>query len=70
MQFRDPLYFLILIVFPLVYWLSAKRQKIFMPFSNLDARSVPKTSLKLLLYRFLPILRFFVLLLRAGFNAA
>ena len=63
MQFRDPLYFLLIIILPVVYWLSSKRQTIFMPFSNLDARAIPKTSLKLLLYRFLPVLRFFILLL-------
>ena len=63
MQFRDPLFFLLLFILPFVFWLAVQRQKILMPFSNLSERALPATSLKVLLYRFLPVLRFIILFL-------
>ncbi len=61
MQFRDPLFFLLFLLLPVIFWLSIRRQKILLPFSNLENRELPVTSLKLLLFRMLPFLRLIIL---------
>lgn len=63
MQFRDPLLFLLLLILPVIFWFAFRRQKILMPFSNLADRQLPSASLKILLYRLLPVLRLIVLVL-------
>ncbi len=63
MQFRDPLFFLLLLLIPGFFWLAGRNQKVWMPFSNLSSRELPSASLRILLYRLLPILRFIVLTL-------
>jgi len=63
MQFRDPLFFLMLILLPVIFWLSTRRQKILMPFSNLEERILPTASLKIFLYKLLPFLRLIILAL-------
>ncbi len=61
MQFRDPLFFLLLILLPFVFWLSFHRQKILMPFSNLENRELPTASLKIFIFKLLPVLRLIIL---------
>lgn len=63
MQFRDPSFFLLLLLIPALFWLSARHQRIQMPFSHLENKKLPAGSLKLLLYRILPWIRLAVLTL-------
>jgi len=67
MQFRDPLFFLLLLFLPVLFYWSRSRQKMWMPFSSVDERGLHATvSLKILLYRLLPFLRLIVLALLIG----
>ncbi|HRK61519.1 MAG TPA: VWA domain-containing protein [Candidatus Omnitrophota bacterium] len=67
MQFRDPLFFLLLLFLPVLFYWSRSRQKMWMPFSSVDERGLHGTvSLKILLYRLLPFLRLIVLALLIG----
>lgn len=64
MQFRDPLFFLLLILLPVLFYFSRSRQRMWMPFSSITERGLHGTlSLKILLYKLLPFLRLLVLAL-------
>ncbi len=63
MEFRDPLFFLILLLAPLVFWWSRKRSQASLRFSDIHLFRKNSYSPRLLLYQLLPVLRFISLLL-------
>lgn len=59
MEFKHPLFFLLFLALPLIFWLGKRRKQTKLTFSTTEF--VPRSiSLKIMLYRFLPLLRLLV----------
>ncbi|MBI3313196.1 MAG: VWA domain-containing protein [Candidatus Omnitrophica bacterium] len=63
MEFRHPLFFLLVFLIPVILRFSKKRQNLAIPFSSIDILPQTSFSFGATLYRFLPWLRAIVLLL-------
>jgi len=61
--FRHPIFFLLLLLIPVILWLSKGRKRVTLAFSAVEALQGRWTSLRVMLYRFLPLLRILVLCL-------
>lgn len=57
MEFRDPLYFLLLIFVPLIWFFSRRRQQTALRFSDVQPLRQGNFSMRIMLYRLLPVLR-------------
>jgi len=62
-EFRHPLFLLLILILPLLYFFSRKRKRVQLGFSSLRFFEGTPTSLRLFLYSLLPFLRLAVLLL-------
>ncbi len=60
MEFRHPSFFLLFLLLPVIWYFSKKRERIPLGFSTLEALLHQPPSLRLLLYRLLPLLRFLI----------
>ncbi|MFZ5801659.1 MAG: vWA domain-containing protein [Candidatus Omnitrophota bacterium] len=63
MEFRSPAVFLILLLLPVLYYLSKRRETVALPFSRVDVVRNPLLSLRAVGYRGLPWLRALALVL-------
>lgn len=59
--FNDPLFFLFLLLIPVLFYLSRRRSKVAVAFSDLSQFPPPVVSWRLFLFRMLPLLRIVVL---------
>jgi len=57
MEFRHPVYFLLLFLLPVLFYFSARRKRLRMPLPNTEVFEGGPVSLRVLFYRFLPVLR-------------
>ncbi len=60
MEFKHPLFFLLLLMLPFLLLLSKKRSRAFLGFSSLDSFGTHPWSFKIISYHFLPYLRVLV----------
>lgn len=63
MEFRSPVFFLLLLLLPLIFLAAKRRQKLELAFSSSDLIKNQPVTLRMLFYRVLPILRGLVFLL-------
>lgn len=68
MEFRHPAYLILLILLPLLIYISNRRKKVTLAYSNISLFGKPGVSLRATMFRFLPLLRaaafvFFILAL-------